>query len=91
VQELLRSGADSHAIADAGVGWLVVETNGVPAELDRPAAYRDGDIAVYRIGGDHPASPHRGVLIAAHLVWLGVLAAGAVGMVVGSSRARRRE
>ncbi|QZH69355.1 hypothetical protein [Mycolicibacterium farcinogenes] len=91
VQELLRSGADSHAIADAGVGWLVVETNGVPAELDLPAAYRDGDIAVYRIGGDHPASPHRGVLIAAHLVWLGVLAAGAVGMVVGRSRARRRE
>lgn len=89
VQDLLRSGADRRTLADAGVGWLVVETNGVPAELDLPAAYRDGDIAVYRIGGDRPASPDRGVLIAAHLVWLGVLAAGAIGMAVGSWRGRR--
>lgn len=88
VQDLLRSGADRRTMADAGVGWLVVETNGVPAELDLPVAYRDGDIALYRIGGDHPASPHRGVLIAAHLVWLGVLAGGAIGMAVSFWRAR---
>ncbi|WP_234787111.1 hypothetical protein [Mycolicibacterium fortuitum] len=90
VQDLLRSGADRQTLADAGVGWLVVETNGVPAELDLPAAYRDGDIAVYRIGGARPASPDRGVLITAHLVWLGVLAVGAIGMVVGSWRGRRK-
>ncbi|PEG61874.1 hypothetical protein H5U98_01465 [Mycolicibacterium boenickei] len=90
VQDLLRSGADRRTMADAGVGWLVVETNGVPAELDLPVAYRDGDIALYRIGGDHPASPHRGVLIAAHLVWLGVLAGGAIGMVVSLWRGRRQ-
>ena len=89
VQDLLRSGADRQTLADAGVGWLVVETNGVPAELDLPAAYRDGDIAVYRIGGARPASPDRGVLITAHLVWLGVLAAGAIGTAVGSWRGRR--
>ncbi|WP_205865607.1 hypothetical protein [Mycolicibacterium porcinum] len=88
VQDLLRSGADRRTMADAGVGWLVVETNGVPAELDLPVAYRDGDIALYRIGGDHPASPHRGVLIAAHLVWLGALAGGALGMAVSFWRAR---
>ncbi|NOP96673.1 hypothetical protein A5637_23700 [Mycolicibacterium fortuitum] len=90
VQDLLRSGADRQTLADAGVGWLVVETNGVPAELDLPAAYRDGDIAVYRIGGARPASPDRGVLITAHLVWLGVLAVGAIGMVVSSWRGRRK-
>lgn len=90
VQDLLRSGADRQTMADAGVGWLVVETNGVPAELDLPAAYRDGDIAVYRIGGDHPASPQRGVSIAAHLVWLGVLAGGALGMAVSFWRAHGR-
>lgn len=88
VQDLLRSGADGRTMADAGVGWLVVETNGVPAELDLPVAYRDGDIALYRIGGDHPASPHRGVLTAAHLVWLLALVGGAVGMAVSSWRAR---
>ncbi|OBB91199.1 hypothetical protein [Mycolicibacterium peregrinum] len=88
VQGLLRSGADGRTMADAGVGWLVVETNGVPAELDLPVAYRDGDIALYRIGGDHPASPHRGVLTAAHLVWLLAMVGGVVGMAVSSWRAR---
>lgn len=82
VQDLLRSGADRQAVADAGVGWLVVETNGAPAQLDLPVAYRDGDIAVYRIGGDQAASPHRALLIAAHLVWLLTLVGGAVGMAV---------
>lgn len=88
VQDLMRSGADRQRMADAGVGWLVVETNGVPAELDLPVAYRDADIALYRIGGDHPASPHRGMLIAAHLVWLLALVGGAMGMAVSSWRAR---
>ena len=89
VQDLLRSGADRQTVADAGVGWLVVETNGVPAKLDLPLAYRDGDIAVYRIGGDHPASPHRNLLIAAHLVWLLALAGGAAGMAVSVWRRPR--
>jgi hypothetical protein len=88
VQDLLRSGADRQTVADAGVGWLVVETNGAPAELDLPVAYRDGDIAVYRMGGDHPASPHRSLLIAAHLVWLLTLVGGAAGMAVSVWRAR---
>ncbi|WP_124713924.1 hypothetical protein [Mycolicibacterium nivoides] len=89
VQDLLRSGADRQTVADAGVGWLVVETNGVPAKLELPVAYRDGDIAVYRIGGDHPASPHRNLLIAAHLVWLLALAGGAAGMAVSFWRRPR--
>jgi hypothetical protein len=89
VQDLLRSGADRQTVADAGVGWLVVETNGVPAKLDLPLAYRDGDIAVYRMGGDHPASPHRGLLIAAHLVWLLALVGGAAGMAVSFWPERR--
>ncbi len=90
VQDLLRSGADRQTVAAAGVGWLVAETNGVPAKLDLPVAYLDGDIAVYRMGGDHPASPHRSLLIAAHLVWLGALGGGAVGMAVSAWRVRGR-
>lgn len=88
VQDLLRSGADRQTMADAGVGWLVVETNGAPAKLDLPVAYRDGDIAVYRMGGDHPASPHRNLLIAAHLVWLLAVVGAAIGTAVSSWRGR---
>lgn len=90
VQDLLRSGADPQTVAAAGVGWLVVETNGVPARLDLPVAYLDGDIAVYRIGGDHPVSPHRSLLVVAHLVWLAALVGGALGMALSFWRARRR-
>ncbi|MGV9801014.1 hypothetical protein ACWDTP_23500 [Mycobacterium sp. NPDC003449] len=89
VQDLLRSGADRKTIADAGVGWLVVETNGVPARLDLPVAYRDDDIAVYRVGGSAEPASGRPVLIAAHLVWLALMVGGAVGMVVTAWRARR--
>lgn len=69
VQDLLLAGASPQQLADLGVGWVVRES--------------DSGITVQRIGGDAPASPHRGLLIAAHLVWLAVLAGGATGLVVG--------
>ncbi|MBU9762470.1 hypothetical protein FR943_01210 [Mycobacterium sp. TNTM28] len=76
VQELVRSGASDRALAEAGVGWVVRES--------------DRDVAVHWVGGSAPASPHRGLLISAHLVWLGLLVGGAIGMKVGSWRGRRR-
>lgn len=51
------------------MGWLVRET--------------DSGITAQRIGGEAPSSPHRGLLIAAHLVWLAALAGGALGLVAG--------
>jgi hypothetical protein len=96
VQRLLLDGADPRALVGAGVGWIVVEsgtsgeTGSAAKTLDQlPVAKRDQDLTLYRIGGDHPgASPtRRTVMIAAHLVWLAVLAAGAVGSV---ARLRRR-
>ncbi|MFN3003796.1 hypothetical protein [Mycolicibacterium wolinskyi] len=89
VQDLLRTGADRQTLADAGVGWLVVQTNGIPSNLPLPVAYRDGDITVHRIGGSAPAASGRPLMIAAHLVWLGVLVAGALGMVITALRGRR--
>jgi hypothetical protein len=86
VQRLLTSGADAAQVADAGVGWVVVESGS--ASLPLPVAYRDADLTLYRVGGDHPASAHRGVLIAAHLIWLAALIFGAIGSVV-SQRFRR--
>ncbi|OHV00696.1 hypothetical protein, partial [Mycobacterium talmoniae] len=57
VQRLLLAGADPAALSHAGVGWVVVESGGeigaAAKTLDRaPVAYRDGDLALYRGGGD---------------------------------------
>lgn len=93
VQHLLLSGADTAALRDAGVGWVVVESPGESlgaTSLDVPAAYRDADMAVYRVGGDQAGSPHRAAMIAAHLVWLGVLIAGLGATVATAWRRRAR-
>jgi hypothetical protein len=86
VQRLLTSGADAAEVSHAGIGWVVVESGGAPLAL--PVAYRDDDLTLYRTGGDHPASTHRGVLIAAHLIWLAALIVGATGMLAGRFKLR---
>ncbi len=75
VQDLVLSGATDQRLAEAGVGWVVHES--------------DHQVTVHRVGGTAPASTRRGVMIAAHLVWLAVLAGGAAGMAVSFWRARR--
>ncbi len=74
VDRLLASGADHGALARAGVGWLVVESG--------------NDVTATRIGGDHPAASHRGLMLATHAAWLTLLVAGLAGVLV--ARARRR-
>jgi hypothetical protein len=95
VQRLLLAGADRDALDRAGVGWVVVES-GADGEIGPaaktlnalPVAYRDGDLTVYRVGGDYPAASaqRRGVMVAAHLAWLAMLVAGAAGMAVAGLR-----
>jgi hypothetical protein len=86
VQQRLLAGADAGELADAGVGWVVVEGSVVAEESPSlsalQVAYRDDDLTLYRVGGDHPAAPHRALLICAHLVWLATLAAGALGLAL---------
>jgi hypothetical protein len=95
VQRLLLSGADRDRLAAAGVGWVVVESDwttgsSAPA-LPLPVAYHDEDLTLYRVGGDHPAATGRGVVLAAHLLWLGlVMLSGLLAAVLGLRRARRR-
>jgi hypothetical protein len=89
VDRLVRSGAGADELARAGVGWVVVEGGGQP-RLTLPVAFTDDDITVYRVGGEHPAASHRGVMIAAHLAWLAALLAGAIGMIATAVRRRRR-
>uniref|UniRef100_UPI0035575426 hypothetical protein n=1 Tax=Mycolicibacterium frederiksbergense TaxID=117567 RepID=UPI0035575426 len=77
VQDLVLSGASGRQLADAGVGWVVRESG--------------REVSVLYVGGSSPAAPGRGVMIAAHLVWLLVLLTGAVGMVVSGWRVRRAD
>ncbi|VBA46467.1 hypothetical protein [Mycobacterium pseudokansasii] len=89
VQELLLRGADPSALARAGVGWVVVESDsagdmGAAARtLERlTPAYRDGELALYRIGGSGggvPAGRLRATTIA-HWAWLCLLLVGGAGM-----------
>ncbi len=83
VQRLLLAGASEQELADAGVGWVVVESGSEAKPLALPVAYRDNDMAVYRVGGDHPPASGRGIVLAAHWVWLALLAGGAVGLLAG--------
>ncbi len=91
VQDALLAGADPARLADAGVGWVVVEhgtsgeTGSAATTLDRlPVVYTDPDMTLYRIDGARPTPPAgaRTVVLAAHVLWLGLLVAGAMGMVV---------
>ena len=82
VQQLLLAGADHDKLAAAGVGWVVVENTwntawSAPA-LPLPVAYHDEDLTLYRVGGDHPHLSGRGIVVAAHWVWLGLLVLSAL-------------
>ena len=72
VERLLATGADHDALARAGVGWLVVESG--------------DDVTVTRIGGDHPAASHRGLMLLTHGVWLAMLVGGGAIALVGRLR-----
>ncbi len=74
VTRLLAEGADRDTLAQAGVGWVVVESG--------------DDVTVTRVGGDHPAASHRGLLVAAHFAWLGLLVVGLAGLLIGQTRRR---
>ncbi|OBG37051.1 hypothetical protein [Mycobacterium sp. E3198] len=98
VQDLLLSGPDPAALAPAGVGWLVVESDsaGDMGAAARTLAalrpvYRDNELALYRIGADTAGVPpvRRTATLIAHLAWLALLLGGAAGSVVCWVRRRR--
>jgi hypothetical protein len=98
VQDLLLSGPDPGALASAGIGWLVVESDsagdmGAAARtLDAlTPVYRDDEFALYRIGGDAAGVPaaRRAATLVAHLAWLAMLITGAAGAALCRLRRRR--
>jgi hypothetical protein len=82
VQNSVMAGADREKLAAAGVGWVVVESGSATAPLSLPMAYHDDDLTLYRVGGDHPAAPDRGIVLSAHWLWLALLITGLGGMLV---------
>ncbi len=97
VQELLLAGPDPAALAPAGVGWLVLESDsagdmGAAARsLDAlTPVYRDNEFALYPIGGDTAgvSSGRRRATVIAHLAWLAMLVGGAAGVLVTARRRR---
>jgi hypothetical protein len=97
VQELLLRGPDPSAVAPAGVGWLVVESDsagdmGAAARTLDPLrpVFRDDELALYRFGGDSAGvSPaRRRATVIAHLAWLALLIVGASGAVLTGARRR---
>jgi hypothetical protein len=99
VQDLLRAGPDPAALAPAGIGWLVVESDsagdmgaGSRTLGALTPVYRDGELALYRIGGDTPGltPARRTATLVAHLAWLTMLIAGAAGAAVCALRRRVR-
>jgi len=89
VNRLLADGADRAALAAAGVGWVVAES-GAGSNLQLPVAYSDGDLTLYRVGGMRPVVPQWkwNAVIAAHLIWAGMLVSSAT--VLGVMTLRRR-
>jgi len=97
VQELLLVGPDPSALAPAGVGWLVVESD-TAGDMGAAArtlsaltpVYRDNEFALYRIGGDTAgaSAARRTATVIAHVAWLAILMVGAAGAVVSAWRRR---
>lgn len=102
VEELLRAGAAPRELAAQGIGWVVVQAN-TPGQQEVPTkmltrldtVYRDGDITLYRVPGPWlsigASSGRRAIVIAAHLVWVALLAAGAVAAATRRYRTRQLE
>lgn len=95
VQRMLLAGAGPQELARAGVGWVVLEagsagTLGDAAQtLQRlPVAYHDDDLTLYRVGGTSPpaAQADRTAVVAAHLVWLVLLAGSGIALAAATRR-----
>jgi hypothetical protein len=99
VQQVLLAGGDAVDLRQAGVGWLVVEL-GTPGDMGSaaetfgrlPVAYRGRDLVLYRVGGATAGAStgRRMTVVIAHLAWLAMLIAGAVGAAVTSRRQQVR-
>ncbi|WP_435173756.1 hypothetical protein [Gordonia hongkongensis] len=99
VTRVLESGGSPVALAELGVGWVLVENGSPPIQLaDAGRLVFDGpDLRLYQVGDvvDRSAdATDRAIALGAHLVWAALLITGLVGLGVraisGASRTARR-
>ena len=99
VTRVLESGGSPVALAELGVGWVLVENGSPPGQLaDAGRLVFDGpDLRLYQVGdaADRSAdATDRAIALGAHLVWAALLITGLVGLGVraisGASRTARR-
>ena len=95
VQQALLSATEPVTLGVNGVGWVVKEsgTEGEMGSAEKtlvrlPVSYRDSDLTLYRVGGRAPkaSAGARRAALAAHLVWLAMLVAGAGGLAAPAVR-----
>ena len=94
IQDILLTGADPARLAQAGVGWVMLqhspgETGSAATGLAKlPVAYSDADLTLYHVDGTHPGASagQRRAALAMHLLWLAVLLAGAAGTIRSATR-----
>jgi hypothetical protein len=102
VGDLLLAGATPDRLREEGVGWVVAELGSLSAVgggmgdaaatlAELPIVYRDGDLALYRVGGSAVGATdaQRRAALAAHIGWLAMLAAGAAAMARDFAAASR--
>lgn len=100
VQRWLMTAPDPAALAQAPVQWLVVESR-TAGDLGAAAralsglrpVYHDADLILYRLGRETTgaSADRRTAAVLAHLAWLAMLTAGAVGMMMTGWRRRKTE
>ncbi|MEE4022199.1 hypothetical protein V1Y59_03830 [Gordonia sp. PKS22-38] len=96
VDAVLADGGSARALADLGVGWVVVENGTPPAALAREAVvvFDGADLRLYRVPGpiaDIDAStPARVAVIGAHVIWATTTSIAVAAALVGARRRTRR-
>ncbi|MCR5978230.1 hypothetical protein GDN83_10895 [Gordonia jinghuaiqii] len=95
VTRVLESGGSPTALAELGVGWVLVENGEIPERLaaEGQIAYAGAHLRLYRV--DEPAdrsasAADRMIATGAHVVWAGLIAAGLISLGLGARRAQRR-
>ncbi|MFI9405326.1 hypothetical protein [Nocardia sp. NPDC052316] len=101
VEALLLQGGSAQELAASGIGWVLVE-HGTPGPLgdskttleQLDPVFSDADLALYRVPGAirqrTGSATHRGLVIAAHALWLTLLVGGALIATVARPAHRRR-
>lgn len=94
VDAILAAGGSPAGLAAHGVGWVIVEGEPIPHELDsRTPVFRGEELSVYRIEGAvkrHASTGARVAALAAHTIWAAAVVVGLMISVVAGWRSRRR-